>query len=54
MKTGALRSKSEPLPRRDIIAICAFLNRGGSRSIDGSGSGVETHLDRLAAAAGMQ
>jgi hypothetical protein len=43
-----------PLPRRDILAICAYLNRKTVvRPIDASGD-AETILDRLAAAARMQ
>jgi hypothetical protein len=44
-----------PLQRRDLIAVLAYVNRSArsQRCIDGS-FGPETHLDRLAAAAGMQ
>ena len=43
-----------PLPRRDILAVCSFLNRrAAARAIDAR-DGPETHLDRLAAAARMQ
>jgi hypothetical protein len=43
-----------PLPRKDILAVCAFLNRRpAAREID-SRDGPETFLDRLAAAARMQ
>lgn len=43
-----------PLPRKDILAVCAFLNRRpAAREIE-SRDGPETLLDRLAAAARMQ
>lgn len=44
-----------PLPRRDILAVCAFLNRARTapQAVAG-GDGPEGHLDRLAAAARMQ
>jgi hypothetical protein len=43
-----------PLPRRDILAVCAFLNRSPARRVDACGDAPETLLDRLAAAARMQ
>ena len=43
-----------PLPRRDILAICAFLNRRPTVRATDSYDGPETFLDRLAAAARMQ
>jgi len=43
-----------PLPRKDILAVCSFLNRRfATRAID-MYDGPETLLDRLAAAARMQ
>lgn len=43
-----------PIPRRDILAVCAFLKPAApSRPID-SCSDPDTFLDRLAAAARMQ
>ena len=46
---------SAPLPRRDILAVCAFLNRAPvPRGAGARGDGPEGHLDRLAAAARMQ
>ena len=42
-----------PLPRKDILAVCSFLNRSASRAVD-SRDGPETLLERLAAAARMQ
>jgi len=45
-----------PLQRRDLIALLAYVNRGGraQRCVDASFSNAEAHLDRIAAAAGMQ
>jgi hypothetical protein len=51
-----LANFSGPLARRDLIAIMAYVNRSarGSRCVDGTFDGAEVHLNRLAAAAGMQ
>ena len=44
-----------PLPRRDILAVCAFLNRSHSRRRpDERCTAADNLLDRLAAAARMQ
>jgi hypothetical protein len=44
-----------PLPRRDILAVCAFLNRKPPpHHVAGSADDSATFLDRLAAAARMQ
>ncbi|NUT00610.1 MAG: hypothetical protein HOP96_06515 [Sphingomonas sp.] len=43
-----------PLPRKDILAVCAFLNRRQPSKIDACVDIAETFLDRLAAAARMQ
>lgn len=44
-----------PLPRRDILAVCAFLNRRPSNGqADARGGGPDDLLNRLAAAARMQ
>ena len=44
-----------PLPRRDILAVCAFLNRQpANRMAETNGDAAERFLDRLAAAARMQ
>ena len=47
---------SGPLQRRDLIAVFAYVNRSGRapKCVDGSFGGAEVHLNRLAAAAGMQ
>jgi hypothetical protein len=52
----ARRHISGPLQRPDLIAVLAYVNRSGrsQRSVDGSFGNPEAHLDRLAAAAGMQ
>ena len=58
MRTASNTSRdiSGPLPRRDLLAMFAYLNRGDRRSkcVDGTFSDPEVHLQRLAAAAGMQ
>ena len=44
-----------PLPRRDILAVFAYLNRNGEgRKIGFCAPDAETFLQRLVAAAGMQ
>lgn len=43
-----------PLPRRDILAICAYLNRKAVTQPTYACGNPETFLDRLAAAARMQ
>ena len=55
MKT-ARTDISAPLQRRDLVAIFAYVNRTGraQKCVDGSFGNAEMHLDRLAAAAGMQ
>ena len=45
---------SGPLPRRDILAICAHLNRNAVTHPTHAPGNAETFLDRLAAAARMQ
>jgi hypothetical protein len=47
---------SAPLQRRDLIAVLAYVNRSGrsQKCVDGTFRNAEAHLDRLAAAAGMQ
>ena len=42
-----------PLPRRDILAVCAFLGRRPMSQAEDRDSPL-TYLDRLAAAARMQ
>jgi hypothetical protein len=55
MKTNPRQSYAASLPRRDIVAICAYLNRHpGIKAVDGSVSGSPVHLDRLTDAARMQ
>jgi len=45
-----------PLPRPDLLSVLAYVNRSdrSRKSVDGSFAAAEVHLDRLAAAAGMQ
>ena len=45
-----------PLARRDLVAILAYVNRGtrSAKCVDASFDSAEVHLNRLAAAAGMQ
>ena len=43
-----------PLPRRDILAVCAFLNRQPANRRAETNGDAERFLDRLAAAARMQ
>lgn len=51
----AIGAMSGPLPRRDILAICVYLNRGnGTKAVDACVSGTDSLLERLAAAARMQ
>lgn len=46
---------SGPIPRRDILAVCAYLNRRPeSGNAEARREGPEAILDRLAAAARMQ
>lgn len=57
MKNGKspLDMMSAALPRRDILAICVYLNRNnGPKSVDACVSRPEYFLDRLASAARMQ
>ena len=43
-----------PLPRRDILAVCAFVNSSPSARGGDECCAAENLLDRLAAAARMQ
>ena len=55
MKTEPLRSIVDALPRRDIVAICVYLNRNsGTKAVDACVSNPGTHLEKLTAAARMQ
>jgi hypothetical protein len=49
-------SNATSLPRRDLVAILAYLNRGRSsvKCVDGTFDCHDAQLDRLAAAARMQ
>ena len=53
--THPIGALSGPLPRRDILAICVYLNRGnGTKAVDACVGGAESLLEKLAAAARMQ
>ena len=56
MKPLADNSGAAALPRRDLMAIFAYLRRPNDsvRCVDGSFEQPETYLERLAAAARMQ
>ena len=54
MKIDIPGSFAGPLPRRDILAICVYLNRSKRRSVDASASTAAIFLDRVADAARMQ
>jgi hypothetical protein len=55
MKPQALGSLIGALPRRDILAVCVYLNRNnGSKAVDACVNGSESMLKRLAAAARLQ
>ena len=43
-----------PLPRKDILAVCSFLNRRQPAKIEACVEMAENALERLAAAARMQ
>jgi hypothetical protein len=45
-----------PLQRPDLVSVLAYVNRSGrsQKCVDGTFGGVEVHLERLAAAAGLQ
>jgi hypothetical protein len=49
-------SNATSFPRRDLVAILAYLNRGRSsvRCVDGTFDGRDAELDRMVAAARMQ
>ena len=53
---SARTDMSGPLQRRDLIAILPYVNRGGrsQKCVDAAFGNAEVHLNRLAAAAGMQ
>jgi len=55
MKSDRRDAYAASLPRRDIVAICAYLNRhAATKAVDGSVSGSPVHLDKLTRAARMQ
>ena len=55
MKIRPLQSLADPLPRRDIVAICVYLNRHrGAKAGGACASNPGVYLEKLTAAAGMQ
>ena len=55
MKPAAFRSQADQLPRRDILAICVYLNRhNGRKAVDACVSQPGIFLDKLSDAARMQ
>jgi hypothetical protein len=48
------RSLTGPLPRKDIVAICVYLNRRSHKAVDACVAGPDSILEKLAAAARMQ
>ena len=55
MKPAAFRAQTDQLPRRDILAICVYLNRSrGTKAVDACVTSPGVHLDKLAGAARMQ
>lgn len=55
MKHAPLRSLTGALPRRDIVAICVYLNRNnGPKSVDACVGRSESILEKIVAAARMQ
>jgi hypothetical protein len=55
MKTDSHNAFAASLPRRDIVAICAYLNRHtATRAVDGGVSASGVHLDKLTTIARMQ
>ncbi len=53
--TSPIGAMSGSLPRRDILAICVYLNRHkGTKAVDACVGQPDAFLDRLAAAARMQ
>ena len=45
---------TDPLPRRDILAICVYLNRNDRKAVDACVAAPDSVLERLATAARMQ
>lgn len=55
MKTGIPHYCAGSLPRRDILAICVYLNRSnGPKSVDACVADRGISLDKVADAARMQ
>ena len=56
MKTLFDDQDPDPLPRRDLMAIFAYVgrHRPSAKCVDGSFEGSDSYLNKLAAAARMQ
>ena len=55
MKAPPLRKLDAPIARRDIVAICAYLNRrAGTKAVDACVSNPGIFLEKAARAARMQ
>ena len=55
MKVDVPHYFARPLPRRDILAICVYLNRSkGPRAVDACVTSRGIFLDKVADAARMQ
>jgi hypothetical protein len=55
MKIDVPERFAAPLPRKDILAICVYLNRShGTKAVDACVNGPGVFLDRVADAARMQ
>ena len=55
MKVNVPPQFAAPLPRRDILAICTYLNRAnGSKAVDACVTGQRIFLEKLVDAARMQ
>lgn len=54
MKIDVPSHFATPLPRRDIVAICGYLNRSKRQVVDSCAATRTIFLDRVADAARMQ
>lgn len=55
MKIAVPDRFAAPLPRKDIVAICIYLNRAnGAKATDAAGVDPAMFIDRVADAARMQ
>lgn len=54
MKVAVPEYFAGPLPRRDIVAICGYLNRSKRQAVDTAAHTRAIFLDKVADAARMQ